>query len=120
VSDIATQSGSTEETKRRLTPGNSLLLAVVIVFGLLIVIGVGALIVGLFRTHDSADMPALAAAKPSKPVSMQLKPGFTILSSDTQPGRLVLHIRSASEDEIDIIDLNDGHLIGVIRAQAPR
>ena len=96
------------------TLGYRLALAAVIFFGVLIVIGVGALIVGLTKGWG-ASTPA-----PSETVHMSLKPGYTILSTDTQPGRLVLHLRSQEKDEIDIIDLTDGHIISIISAQSPK
>lgn len=59
-------------------------------------------------------------AHPAKPVSMTLAPGYKILSSDTQPGRLILHVRSDTQDEIDVIDLDDGRIISQIHATAPQ
>ena len=109
MSDISTQSDP------RATTGYRLALAAVIALGVLIVIGLALLAAGLLK--GAGQHPA---APPAKTVSMTLAPGFTILSSDTQPGRLVLHIRSDSKDEIDIIDLNDGHIISQIHASAPR
>jgi hypothetical protein len=93
-----------------------LALAAVIFFGVLIVIGVGALIVGLTKGWGTPP----PAPSPSETVHMSLKPGYTILSTDTQPGRLVLHLRSPEKDEIDIIDLTDGHIISIISAESPK
>ena len=94
-------------------------MAAVITLGVLIVIGIAVMVVGVVKGWNKpAPLPALMASK--SPVSMTLAPGFTILSSDTQPGKLILHVRSASEDEIDIIDLNDGHIISQIHAPAPK
>ena len=105
------------------TPGYRFALGGVIFLGVLIVIGVGVLIVGLVQgwgKHETASAPPAAAAAAKKPVSMGLEPGFRILSSDTQPGRLVLHVRSDTADEIFIIDLNDGHIVAVIHGDAPK
>ena len=77
------------------------------------------LIYGLMEGWGNAPS-APAAAAPEHPVHMSLAPGFTILSTDTQPGRLILHLRSATKDEIDIIDTNDGRIVGVIPAEAPK
>jgi hypothetical protein len=109
VSDISTQSDPKPATSYRLA------LAAVITLGALIVIGLAILIAGL--ATGAGKPPAHAVPKP---ISMTLAPGFTILSSDTQPGRLILHVRSATEDEIDIIDLSDGHIVSQIHAPAPR
>jgi len=105
------------------TPSYRLALGAVIILAVLIVAGIGVLIVGIVKGwgHRGEAASAAAAAGPAaKPVSMSLAPGFRILSSDTQPGRLILHMRSDTVDEIAIIDLNDGHIIARIDAQAPR
>jgi hypothetical protein len=100
-------------------------LGAAIVLGVLIVLALIALIVKIMAGgHAGPPPPAVpvAAAKPArpeKPVSMTLAPGYKILSSDTQPGRLILHVRSEAQDEIDIIDLEDGHIISQIHASAP-
>lgn len=48
-----------------------------------------------------------------------LPPGAKILSSETQPGRLILHVRSPLGEEIDIIDTDDGRLISQVRSAPP-
>lgn len=93
-------------------------LGAVIFFGVLIVVGMGVLAVGLVKGRGGS--PPAPAPAPRNTIHMSLKPGFTILSADTQPGRLVLHLRSAERDEIDIIDINDGHIVSIISAQAPK
>ena len=95
-----------------------LALGAVIFLGVLIVIGIGVLVLGLVKGWGSTKAPA-AAAQP-KPVSMGLEPGYHILSSDTQPGRLILHVRSDTADEIFVIDLNDGHIVATIHGDAPK
>jgi hypothetical protein len=92
-------------------------LSAVIILGILIVAALGALVFGFVTgmgRHAEAPPP------PKKPVSMTIAPGFYILSTDTQPGRLIVHVRSATLDEIDIIDTDDAHVIGQIHATAPK
>lgn len=48
-----------------------------------------------------------------------LPPGARILSSETQPGRLILHVRSPEGDEIDIINTDDGKLVGRVKTAPP-
>jgi hypothetical protein len=48
-----------------------------------------------------------------------LPQGAKILSSETQPGRLILHVRSPAGEEIDIINTDDGKLIGRVMAASP-
>jgi hypothetical protein len=104
----------TVESNPKATLGYRLSLAGVIFLGVLIVVGVGVLIVGLMKGWG-AKPPATTT-----PVHMSLAPGYAILSTDTQPGRLILHLRSPEKDEIDIIDTNDGHIVSIISAQAPK
>ena len=109
----------TVESNPKATLGYRLALGAVITLGGLIVIAIGILIIGFAMGWNKPHAPP-APANPAKPVSMTLAPGYRILSSDTQPGRLVLHVRSETVDEIDIIDLNDGHIITQIHAEAPK
>jgi len=110
VSDI-TKSNPQSTTSYRLALG------AVIGLGALIVIVLGVMIVGLIMGWGRQ---AAKPPPPPKALSMSLAPGFRILSNDTQPGRLILHVRSDTEDEIDIIDLSDGHIITQIHAPAPK
>lgn len=102
------------------------MLVVVITLGILIAIATGALITGLFLKSgksDKAEAPAVEtadAAQPGKPLSMSLADGYRILGTETQPGRLILHVRSNTEDEIYIISLDDGHMIARVHTQAPQ
>lgn len=95
-----------------------LALGAVIGLGVLILVGVAVLFIGL--SQGWGKKPAAAADAAKKPISMSLAPGFRILSSDTQPGRLILHVRSDTVDEIDIIDLENGRIISQIHATAPK
>jgi hypothetical protein len=96
-----------------------LALGAVIGLGVVIVIVVGVMVYGITAGWGKHAAPA-GATVAKKPVSMTLAPGYRILSSDTQPGRLILHVRSDTVDEIDIIDLNDGRIVSQIHAEAPK
>lgn len=98
---------------------------VVIALGVLLVLGLAVLIAGFiikgYHSGEHTQKTVNTAASdtdtaPEKPVSMSLAPGFQILSADTQPGRLILHVRSPKRDEIDIIDLKDGRIISRIHS----
>ena len=109
----------TVESNPKAAPSYRVALGAVITLGGLIVIAIGILIIGFALGWNKPHGSATAAA-PKNPVHMTLAPGYTILSADTQPGRLVLHLRSPEKDEIDIIDLNDGHIISILSAQSPK
>ncbi len=96
------------------TTSYRLLMAVVIFLGLLIVIALGVLVVGLvtrFAAHG--------AAREGTAPGLVLAPGARIVAMDTQPDRLILRVRTEAGDEIDIVDIRDGSLIGRIK-EAPR
>lgn len=120
VSDAATET----PVDVKSTPGYRLALGAVIFLGVLILVGIALLVIGFVKGWGHKDAsPAAAVAQQAdakKPVSMTLAPGYRILSSDSQPGRLILHVRSDTVDEIDIIDLNDGRVVAQIHAQAPK
>lgn len=127
VSDINTESPvDPSGTDAAASVRIRVLRGTVIFLGILIVLGLGALIAGIFlkgNHQDAGAVPTAAATqpeKPRKPVSMTLVDGYQILSIETQPGRLILHVRSSAKDEIDIIDLDDGRLISQIHADAPK
>ena len=39
---------------------------------------------------------------------------------DSQPGRLILRIKTATGEEIDILDTQNGHLVGQVKAAAEK
>ena len=51
--------------------------------------------------------------------TLALPQGARILSSESQPGRLIIHVRSAAGDEIDIVSTDDGRLIGRVITAPP-
>ena len=89
------------------------MLAVVIVLGALIVIALGILVIGLV-TRFSAPHPAPGAMSSGE--SFALPPGAKLMEMQSEPNRLILHVRGPEGDEIDIVDTEDGHLISRIKA----
>jgi len=83
----------------------------VIILSVLIVLAVIALVVGgLVKLSGSG------RAKSPTPSTFTLAPGARILAMESQPGRLILRIRTAAGEEIDILDTQDGHLVGQVKA----
>jgi TRAP-type mannitol/chloroaromatic compound transport system permease large subunit len=94
------------------TTSYRLLLAVVIFLGALIVIALGVLVVGLvtrFPGHGGSSGEAS---------TFVLAPGARIVSMDAEPNRLILRIRNVGGEEIDIIDTDNGRLVGQVKAAA--
>ncbi len=91
--------------------------AAVILLGVLLAIAFVALVVGL-AMRMTGHGPGAGTAAPV-PASFTLARGAKIVSLDSQPGRIVLRIRSAAGDEVDIIDTQSGRLVGQIKAPAP-
>ena len=99
------------------TPTYRLGLAAVIGLGALIVIVLAVMIFGVAQGWGHRSTPATPKAKP---ISMTLAPGVRILSSDTQPGRLILRVRSDTVDEIWVINTDDGTIVARIHGVAPK
>jgi hypothetical protein len=107
VSDIQTPLEPQKTTSHRL------MLAVVIFLGVLIVIAIFILVVGLAMKFRAPSTPHVDDAG-----MVALPPNAQILEMQSQPNRLIFHIRTPSGDEVDIVDVNDGHVIS--RIKAPR
>jgi hypothetical protein len=45
-----------------------------------------------------------------------LPPDARIVEMQSQSNRLILHLRTPSGDEVDIIDVSDGHVVSRIKA----
>jgi hypothetical protein len=108
VSDIQTPLEPANPTSHRL------MLAVVIFLGALIVIALILLVVGMMRKFSEA--PAPQAASVSATGAFALPAGSKVVEMQAESGRLILHVRAADGDEIDIVDTQDGHLISQIKA----
>lgn len=104
---------------------NRILLGIVIGLGVLIVLALGALIAGIVLggnddRHAPAPTVAVAANdKAPKPATIPLPAGYKLIDAQTQPGRLMVHLRNQTQDEIDIFDLTDGRILAKIRTDAP-
>jgi len=118
VSDLSNSEPTETPVDAKAAANYKLALAAVIGLGVVIVIVIGVMVFGITQGWGKKTGPV--ATTPGKPIIMTLAPGYRILSSDTQPGRLILHVRSDTVDEIDVIDLSDGHIISQIHADAPK
>lgn len=90
----------------------------VIILGVLLFAGLAVLVAGLvggWGTHAET-----AAPKSNVHPVITLPAGYTILSTDTQPGRLILHVRSPDRDQILIVDTDDGSIVAEINAPASK
>ncbi len=92
-------------------------IAAVIVLSALIILALIGLVAGAIMklsghpTHDAGSGTA--------GIAYRLPPGATILSTATDNGKLILHVRSAEGEEIDILSTDDGHLIAQVKAAPP-
>ena len=89
-----------------------MLKAVVIGLGVLIVIAFVLLVVGLATKFNGHPAPTSAQASTHYP----LPAGAKIVDMQTQPGRVILRVRTTTGEEVDIIDTQDGHLISQVKA----
>ena len=76
----------------------------------LIILALVGLVVGMILKF-SGHAPGSAPGTGSR---FELPPGAKIVGLQTEPNRLVLQLHSDSGDEVDIVSLDDGHLIARI------
>jgi hypothetical protein len=91
----------------------------VIVLSALIILALVGLVVGVVLKMTGRSTHVLGPGGSASDSAFVLPAGATILNSDAQPGRLILHVRSGEGDEIDIVSTDDGHLVARIRAAPP-
>ena len=91
------------------TPAYKAAKLAVIILSVLIVLAVIALIAGGIAKLGGKP-------KPGTPSTFTLAPGARILAMESQPGRLILRIRTETGEEIDILNTDDGHLVGQVKA----
>lgn len=83
----------------------------VIILSILIILALIALVVGGI-THLGKKTSSHAGAT----ATFQLPPGARIIDMQSQPGRLILRVRDSAGEEIDLLDTQDGHLVGQVKA----
>lgn len=93
------------------TTSHRLMLAVVIFLGVLIVIAVCIMVAGLLMKFSGR-----AQQRATDTGTFALPPGARIVEMQSQSNRLILHLRTPAGDEIDIVDIGDGHVISRIKA----
>jgi hypothetical protein len=88
--------------------------AVVIILGVLIVVAFGALVVGAGRM-----LAGHHRAGGDGPAALTLPPGARITAIETNGNRLILGLRTAEGDEVEIVDTDTGRLVARIKS-APK
>ena len=91
------------------TPAYKAAKMAVIVLSTLIIVAVLALIIGGIAKMGGKTATHGAAG------AFQLPPGARIMEMQSQPGRLILRVREAHGEEIDILDTQDGRLVGQVK-----
>jgi hypothetical protein len=123
VEDVVSELSEVPATESPVDPKSTatyrLGLAAVIGLAVVIVVVLGVMVYGISAGWGHR-APAAVTPQAKKPVSMTLAPGFRILSSDTQPGRLILRVRSATDDEVWVLSTDDGSVVARIHGEAPK
>jgi len=88
--------------------------AVIVLSALIILALVGLVVGSILKLSGRASSPV-----GRQPATLWLPSGAKIISSESQPGRLILHIRSGAGDEIDILDTDDGKVVGQVKIMPP-
>jgi hypothetical protein len=91
------------------TPAYKAAKLAVIILSALIILAVIALLVG--------GIAGLGKKSPYRgaTATFHLPPGARIIDMQSQPGRLILRVRDAAGEEIDLLDTQDGHLVGQVK-----
>lgn len=84
----------------------------VIILSILIILALIGLVVGGI-THLGKKKTSSYAGSTA---TFQLPPGARIIDMQSQPGRLILRVRDSAGEEIDLLDTEDGHLVGQVKA----
>lgn len=92
------------------TPAYKAAKMAVIILSVLIVVAVLALLIGGIAKLGGKTASHTATG------TFQLPPGARIVEMQSQPGRLILRVREARGEEIDILDTQDGRLVGQVKA----
>jgi hypothetical protein len=88
----------------------------VIVLTALIILALIGLVVGV-AMKLSGHLPRSSGGDSGQ--AFVLPRGAKIVTTNVQPGRIVLHVRSSQGDEVDIIDTDSGRLVGRIAPAPP-
>jgi hypothetical protein len=92
------------------TPAYKAAKLAVIILSILIILAVIALVLGGITRMGRKTSNAGATS------SFQLPAGARIIDMQSQPGRLILRVRDTAGEEIDLLDTQDGHLVGQVKA----
>jgi hypothetical protein len=94
------------------TPAYKAAKMAVIILSILIILAVIGLVVGGITHLGRKKTPSYAGST----ATFQLPAGARIIDMQSQPGRLILRVRDAAGEEIDLLDTEDGHLVGQVKA----
>jgi hypothetical protein len=94
-------------------PGHRLLLGVVIFLGALLVIGLGALVVGVAKKMGGPSSTAAPEAGLALPSDARIE------AMEVSGNRLILRVAAGTGEEIDIVDTGDGHVVSRIKSAPP-
>ncbi len=92
--------------------------AAVIVLSALIILALMGLVVGAVLKLAGRSTHVLNGVRQGGGAFV-LPAGARILGSESQSGRLILHVHSPAGDEIDIVSTEDGRLVARIAAAPP-
>jgi hypothetical protein len=87
--------------------------AAVIILGILILLALATLVVGFVFKLGSR------SAHRGEATAFVPPPGASIVAMEVSGDRLVLHLHTASGDEVDIVDTESGKLVSRLKFAAP-
>ena len=115
MSDDGVERGAAP-VNQELSKGSTyrVMLAVVIFLGVLVVVALAAVVAGLFIKMGGHGGSASGAA-----AGYMLPAGATVETMQVSGNRLILRVKTDTGEEIDILDIADGRLVGQVKAAAP-
>ena len=94
-------------------------LAAVILLSALLVAGAILLAIGLLRQYRIFRGVGAGVAAEGAPALLSLAPGVRIVSVQTAPGRLIVHVATPQGGEVEVMDLTSGKLLFRVRSTEP-
>ena len=105
------ESGTGPQIDVKQTAAYRWLKAAVIILGVLILLALGVLVVG-FAVKLGGHR---ASGSAGDVISYTPPPGAKLVTMEISNDRLILHLRSAASEEVDIIDTDNGHLVARLK-----
>lgn len=111
------QSAAQQTAPTVLAPGQRAMIAAVVALGVILALGVVALIVAVFIRISSGATPSAVEAGPRLDTTLTLAQGADIRQVTLDGNRLVIHAAGPNGGQIVVYDLRTGRAVARIKVQ---